>query len=196
MTTRHRFRIVGLLFLATSLLRAQNSIGIFENHSDVGTVLHAGTAFFDSAKHTYTLTGSGENMWTTHDEFQFVWKKVSGDVELTADVSFANSSGNEHKKAVLIFRQSLDTDSVYVDVALHGNGLTALQYRDERGGTTREIQSSISNYIMVEGAKKIPMHSDFAAARLRLTRRGDYVYLSVGRLERAEQPAAYDGESI
>ena len=61
------------------------------------------------------------------DAFQFAWKKISGDVEISADVSFPNSGGNEHKKAVLMLRQSLDADSVYADVALHGNGLTSLQ---------------------------------------------------------------------
>src|SRR5215470_16896786 len=115
---------------------AQNSIGIFEGHSDVGTVLHPGTATFGSDKNTYTLTGSGENMWSTQDAFHFVWKKVSGDVALTASVAFANSSGNPHKKAVLMFRQSLDADSVYVDIALHASGLLALQYRDEKGTIT------------------------------------------------------------
>src|SRR5437667_6081799 len=124
--------LFGLLFL-TAAVSAQNSVGIFENHADVGVVLHPGSAAFDPAKQLYTLTGSGENIWSTNDAFQFAWKKVSGDVELTADTSFANSSGNPHKKAVLIFRQSLDADSVYVDVALHASGLLALQYRDEKG---------------------------------------------------------------
>jgi Tol biopolymer transport system component len=171
---------VGLLAVSS---RAQNSLGIFDNHSDVGMVLHAGTANYDAAKNTYTLTGSGENMWITHDEFQFAWKRVSGDVELTADVSFANSSGNEHKKAVLVFRQSLDTDAVYVDVAFHNSGLIALQYRDEKGALTREIQS---------GALWTVAGSGFATTRrrLRLTRRGAYTYLSFG------DPVHYDGESI
>src|SRR6266576_3010737 len=120
--------IFWFLLILGGLVRAQDSLGIFENHSDVGTVLHPGSATFDSSKQTYTLTGSGENMWATQDAFQFAWKKVSGDVELTASISFDNSSGNEHKKASLIFRQSLDRDSAYVDIALHGNGLLALQY--------------------------------------------------------------------
>ncbi len=84
-----------LIVVLATLLRAQGPVGIFENHSDVGTVLHPGSATFDSAKQTYTLTGSGENMWSTQDAFQFAWKKVSGDVELTANISFGNSSGKE-----------------------------------------------------------------------------------------------------
>ncbi len=41
-------------------------------------------------------------------------------------------------------RQSLDADSAYADVALHGVGLTSLQYREETGGITKEVQATIS----------------------------------------------------
>jgi hypothetical protein len=138
------------------------SVGIFEGHGDVGTVLHAGSVDYDDAKGTYTISGSGENMWFAADAFQFVWKKISGDVTLTADISFLNKSGNEHKKAVLMLRQGLDADSVYADVALHASGLTSLQFRDEKGVVTREIQSDLS-----------------APKRLRIAKRGDYVYMSL-----------------
>lgn len=143
-------------------------VGIFEDHADVGTVLHPGSAEFDASRQSYTLSGSGENMWFATDAYQFVWKKVSGDVTLTADISFPTTTGNPHKKAVLMLRQSLDPDSVYADVALHGVGMTALQYRDEKGAVTREIQANLS------GPK-----------RLRIAKRGDYVYMAL---------AAADGE--
>jgi TolB protein len=176
--------------------RAQNAVGIFENHIDVGTVLHAGSVVFDSAKQMYTLTGSGENMWSSADAFQFAWKKISGDVEISALVRFLNSGGNEHKKAVLIFRQSLNADSVYVDIALHGNGLLALQYRDEKGVATREILSAKESLVTITaetGAGKINVN--LAQALLRLTRRGNYVYMSVGPPMPGDV-ATYDGESI
>src|SRR5580692_4486365 len=138
-------------------------VGIFEAHSDVGTVLHAGSVDYDRAKQAYTISGSGENMWLAADAFQFVWKKMSGDVTLTADISFLTKTGNEHKKAVLMLRQTLDADSVYADVALHASGLTSLQFRDEKGAITYQIQSKLS-----------------APSRLRIAKRGDYVYMSLG----------------
>jgi TolB protein len=137
-------------------------VGIFEGHSDVGIVLHAGSVDYDASKKTYTISGSGENMWFAADAFQFAWKKVSGDVMLTADISFLTTTGNEHKKAVLMLRQSLDADSVYADVALHASGLTSVQFRDEKGVITREIQSNIP-----------------APKRLRIAKRGDYIYMAV-----------------
>src|SRR5579864_436803 len=138
------------------------AVGLFESHGDVGEVLHEGSAIHDAAKGAYTLTGSGENMWSTADAFQFVWKKVSGDVSLAADIAFSETGGDPHKKAVLIIRQSLDADSAYADVALHGNGLTSLQARDEAGAVTHEIQSNIS------GPK-----------RVRLQKIGQYFYMYV-----------------
>ena len=52
-------------------------------------------------------------------------------------------------------RQTLDADSAYADVALHGNGLLSLQYREEKGAATHEIQANVS-----------------AAKRLRIVKRG------------------------
>ncbi len=151
---------VCFLFLELRAQTAAAPIGIFENHHDVGKVLHPGSAEYNAANQTYTVSGSGENMWFASDTFQFAWEKASGDVALTADISFLSTGGNEHRKAVLMLRQDLDADSVYADVALHGNGLTSLQYRDEKRGTTREIQSNIS-----------------APRRLRIEKHGNYVYL-------------------
>jgi TolB protein len=116
-------------------------VGIFEGHGDVGTVLHAGTAEYDDAKGSYTMTASGENVWFSKDAYQFAWKKVSGDVTLTANISFIGTSTQEHRKAMLMVRQSPDADSAYADVTLHGNGMTALQTRDEKGALTHEIQA-------------------------------------------------------
>ncbi len=60
--------------------------GIFEGHGDVGDLLHSGGVAYDLAGKSYTVSGSGENMWFAKDAFHFVWKKVSGDLSLTADV--------------------------------------------------------------------------------------------------------------
>lgn len=127
--------------LARGDLRAQSSLGAFETHNDVGTVLHPGSVEYDGAAGTYTISGSGENMWSTKDAYQFVWKKMTGDVSISADIRFIGMGGNPHRKAVLMIRQSLDADSVYADIARHGNGMTAIQFRTEVGGLTTEVQS-------------------------------------------------------
>jgi hypothetical protein len=137
-------------------------LGLFEGHADVGGARRAGSGRFDAAQGSYVITGGGANMWFTNDAFHFVWKKVSGDVTLAADVAFRGKGTDPHRKACLLVRQSLEADSAYADAALHGDGLTSLQYREARGALTREIQSNLTG-----------------PRRLRLEKRGKYVSMSI-----------------
>ncbi len=153
-----------ILFLCFAAHSAGDTrLGIFAASGDIGTVLHAGSATFDSGTGKYTLAGSGENMWFNKDAFQFVWKMASGDTVISANVAFLGEGKNPHRKAVVIIRQSLDADSAYVDVALHGEGLTSLQYRDQKEAATHEIQANIS-----------------APQTLQLEKRGEYFSMLLG----------------
>src|SRR5215472_10079413 len=154
-----------LSFFGCALATAQqpaSTVGIFDTHQDIGAVLHAGAARFDAASGTYTLTGSGENMWFGRDDFHFAWKKMSGDVAISADIAFIGDKGNPHRKAVLMIRQSLDAGSPAVDIARHGNGMTSLQFRLAPGADDREVESYVT-----------------APTRVRLEKRGDFFYAFV-----------------
>src|SRR5467141_5186281 len=152
--------VLALVCAAQNSAKAEKSrtgAGIFEGRGNIGTVLHKGSVEYDAAKGSYTIAGSGENMWLGSDAFEFVWKKMSGDVTLTANISFLGKGVNEHRKAVLMIRQTLDPDSPYADAALHGSGLTSLQFREQEGAATHEIQAN-----------------DSAPKRLRIEKRGAY----------------------
>ena len=146
-------------------------LGMFEGTADVGKVGHAGSVEFHADSGEYVVTASGENVWGNADAFHFVWRKLTGDVALTASVRWWGEGHNPHRKAGWMIRQSPDADSPYVDAIVHGNGLTSLQYRKVRGGPTEEIQSSIQ-----------------APAAIQLERHGDVFTLSVSRDGRAFQP--------
>jgi TolB protein len=150
----------------------EGAVGVFEGHQDVGTVLHPGSTTYDAAKQSYTVTGSGENMWFGMDDFQFAWKKMSGDVAISADIAFVGEKGNNRRKAVLIIRQNLNGSSPAVDIARHGDGLTSLQFRDAAGTDDHEVQSSLS------GPK-----------RIRLEKRGNYFYAFVSGADGQLHPA-------
>jgi TolB protein len=115
------------------------SLGVFTNEGSVGQTPAGGKAEYDAAKGEYRITGGGANMWGATDAFYFVWKKVSGDVTLTADVQWVGTSAAEHRKAVLIFRQNLEPGSPYADAVSHGNGLTSLQFRGAPNEQTYQI---------------------------------------------------------
>jgi len=132
------------------------NLGIFSNEAEVGDA-RGGAAEFNPKTGEYTVVGGGENIWGTNDAFHFVWKKMSGDFTFTANVRFIGTNGNPHRKACLFARQSMSPHSAYADVAVHGSGLTSLQFRAADGDATHEIQSEVS-----------------APTRVRLEKRGDY----------------------
>ena len=126
-------------------INGQAPVGAFAGQSDVGITPKAGSASFDDARHEYSITGGGENMWGTKDAFHFVWRRVSGDVTLTADVKLQGGGGNPHRKAGLMIRQGLAPADPYADAMVHGDGLTSLQYREKAGETTEEVRSPLSS---------------------------------------------------
>jgi hypothetical protein len=122
---------------------SRSSLGDFDSRTDVGHVEHAGTAEYLAEKREYRVTGSGANIWGAEDAFCFVYRKLSGDATISADIAFPNPGRNAHRKACLMVRQSLDADAPYADVAVHGDGLISLQMRKTKGGQTTELQSPI-----------------------------------------------------
>lgn len=132
--------LLGVALLGVVVAAPQtNALGIFTNEGSVGQTPPGCKAQYDPAKGEYRITGGGANMWGSTDAFYFVWKKVSGDVTLGADIQWVGTSAAEHRKAVLILRQSLDPGSPYADAVSHGNGLTSLQFRGAASEQTYQI---------------------------------------------------------
>jgi hypothetical protein len=113
-------------------------IGIFKGQSDIGAALVPGSSSYKNGQ--YTINSAGYNIWYTRDEFRYLWKKMSGDVSLAADLNFPDKDGYFDRKAVLVIRQSLEDDSKEAMVALHGGGLMHLAYRPEKGQSLKEMR--------------------------------------------------------
>ena len=111
----------------------ETPIGAFQGQSDIGNTHLPGGALYDGTTKEYTVSSAGYNTVYTRDEFRFLWSKASGDVSLSADISFPDSSGYEGRKAVLVIRQSLDDDSKEAVVAVYGNGMFRLGQRPRKG---------------------------------------------------------------
>ncbi|MEI9902897.1 MAG: hypothetical protein WDN06_02130 [Asticcacaulis sp.] len=121
-----------------------------------------GYVSYDASKGAYSVTGGGRDIWAKSDDFFFVAKPATGDLTLAATLNWVTDSGDPHRKAGLMMRQSLNPDSPYVDIVVHGNHHVALQYRDTPGGETHEIEAILHG-----------------PGRMALEREGDYVYMSV-----------------
>ena len=173
--TMRLFLLATLLLSTASMARAADALlGLFSDQSDIGppSTPGPGTTTYDPDKKNYTVTGGGDNMWAATDAFHFVWKKMSGDLTFAATVEFAPSTGADpHRKAVLMIRQTLDPASPYADACLHGNGLTAIQWRDTKADPTYETQAQAN-----------------APKRVRLEKRGNYLSMSFGTSDSDLQP--------
>lgn len=118
--------------------------GAFANSYDVGNPKLKGSTRFDVSKQVYTLTGSGSNMWANADQFHFASVKMSGDFILTTFCQFEGKGVVLHRKMGLIIRADLTPGARYADAAVHGDGLTSLQYRPAENEITNEIKAAMT----------------------------------------------------
>ena len=104
---------------------AQTAVGYFEGSGDVGAPALAGSTTYDATAQAYTIVGGGTNMWATRDEFQFVWRKMTGDFIVRTHAALLQEpvSTRTARSAGLCARASTQTRA-YVDAAIHGDGLT------------------------------------------------------------------------
>jgi hypothetical protein len=132
----------------------ENRLGQFDGHGDVGSPQIAGSATYNAVSQEYSLAASGLNMWAQRDEFHFVWKRMKGDFILQARVELLGKGVDPHRKLGFIARSTLEADSPYADVAVHGDGLTSLQYRRAKGAITEQVQSTTTAADFVQLERK------------------------------------------
>jgi hypothetical protein len=100
-----------------------------------------------------------------------LWKKMSGDVSLAADINFPDTAGYDDRKAFVIIRQSLDDDSKEAVVAVHGGGLLHLAWRPEKGQQMKEVRAN--------NRKGLPDLVSPHVGRIGIEKRGDAFVLFV-----------------
>ncbi len=153
-------------------------IGIFEGQSDIGSALAPGSASYDPATKRYTINSAGYNIWYTRDEFRYLWKKMSGDVSLAADIMYPDAAGYGDRKAVLVIRQDLEDDSKEALVALHGAGMIHIAQRPEKDVRVKDTEFRIGGRGLPGGASPDSLVT-VVATRIGIEKRGDSFALFV-----------------
>ncbi len=133
---------------------AQNKVGIFDNHIDVGKDVKQGSATYIPSTQQYVISGAGYNIWGDHDEFQFVYKKMKGDFILYTRAEFLGNWVNYHRKVGWMIRKSLDGNSPHVNAVEHGDGLTSLQFRRTAGAQTEEHKFKLTKANILQLERK------------------------------------------
>ena len=87
------------------------------------------------ASGTWTLDGSGANIWNTSDEFRFAYQAVTGDVDIRVRVASLEEVDDWSKAGVMI-RESLAANARNAFMFVTPGGGRAFQRRSKAGGST------------------------------------------------------------
>lgn len=124
--------------LAVSAFAQTGTFGIFTKSDDVGAPPLRGSAEFDPSTRQYKVTGTGNDIWAKADQFHYLWREMSGDFAVSATARFL-TDGNPHRKAVIMLRKNLETDSPFVHLAIHGDGMPSVQFRNSKADNTNTV---------------------------------------------------------
>jgi glucose/arabinose dehydrogenase/regulation of enolase protein 1 (concanavalin A-like superfamily) len=101
--------------------------------ANVGNVAIAGSANFNNG--TFTVSGSGADIWGSSDAFRYVYQPVSGNVEIRARVTGVTNT-NAWAKAGVMIRETLNSNSKHAMVVLTPGHGVAFQRRTSTGGSS------------------------------------------------------------
>ncbi|GAB3224546.1 hypothetical protein [Spirosoma arcticum] len=139
-------KILLICILALSLLVSfapTKKIGVFRKSEDVGQPKLAGSSQYDKRTKAYALKGSGYNIWFERDEFQYLFRTISGDFTVTADFEFVGTGKDPHRKVGWMVRESMADNASHLSAVVHGDGLTVLQWRVAKGAAMRDPEDEI-----------------------------------------------------
>jgi TolB protein len=177
-----------LTFTFTGFIMAQsNAIGIFQNHSDIGNPKIKGALAYDSNEQVYNIKGAGYNIWFNRDEFHYAYRTLKGDFILTANVKLLGEGKDPHRKIGWMVRASEKEDAAHMSAVLHGDGLTALQWRPLRGAYMRDPQDEI--FSVKKNAEIIQLERSGKTFIMRIANAGEPLQ-EIGRTDMIDMPDA------
>ena len=138
-----RLLLIIINLLVATIIVAQNPVGIFSNHSDIGKPKLTGSTVYNSGDQSYNLKGAGYNIWFGRDEFHYAFNKVKGDFILTANFKMLGKGVDPHRKIGWMVRAGEGDDAAHMTATVHGDGMVALQWRRMRGAHMRDPQDEI-----------------------------------------------------
>ena len=103
---------------------------------DIGSVSPAGSATW--AADSFTVKGSGADIWGTADAFRFVSQSLSGDATIVARVA-SQTNSNGWAKSGIMFRETLTAGSKHVMLVVTPSNGVDLQYRATTGGSSTTV---------------------------------------------------------
>ncbi len=139
----HKFQLIALpLFLlfgfsSPRMLNAQSAENPFNFQMNIGNPAQKGSLQKNPGG-GWDVQGGGYNVWFGRDEFFYAFDTLKGDFILTANMRFKDKAGDPHKKAGWMIRTDTSENAAHISATIHGDGLTALQWRRMKGAFMRD----------------------------------------------------------
>lgn len=115
-----------------------SSLTKFFPYEDIGSVGRAGSTFFNPTSNSYTLSGSGNDIWNSEDQCHFSYSNYSGDYEIVTFIENISAT-NSWAKSGLMIRENNNVDSRNVFLALTLSNGIVFQTRSVSGANTISI---------------------------------------------------------
>ena len=102
---------------------------------DIGSVGFTGGASYSAG--TFSIKGSGSDIWGTADGFNYCYQTVSGDGAIVARVTSVQNTSS-YAKASVMFRESTLANSAHVSMQVNPNGSVDFTYRTAAGASSAD----------------------------------------------------------
>lgn len=107
---------------------------------DIGAVQSPGS-FNANDTGTFSVSGSGSDVWGSSDSFHFVYKPMDGDFKIVTRV-LSVSESDAWAKGGLMIRDSLEPDASFVDFFLSPNRAAPMHQRDNAGSPVTVVHDN------------------------------------------------------
>jgi hypothetical protein len=136
---RPRRRYMALAILCATALSVSAQINFTSRN--IGSVGVSGGYSYDSGTASYSVRGSGADIWGTSDSFHFVYQAVSGDCEIVARVASVQPTDPWAKAGVMI-RESANANARNAFMLLSAANGTSFQRRTNAGSSSTSTKYS------------------------------------------------------
>ena len=128
---------------------------------DIGAVGVAGS--FSQSGGTFTVAGSGSDIWTTGDQFHYAWQNASGDLDVIARVASEQQTSGFAKAGVMV-RESLATNSIEASVLLTPTNGVAMEIRPTTGASSINVAGWVKGPVPPQWVKLSRVGNTFTAS--------------------------------
>ncbi|MBU6411157.1 MAG: RICIN domain-containing protein, partial [Verrucomicrobia bacterium] len=129
---------------ATLVVNPPSTLPAGWTDADIGSPTIAGSATYSNG--TFTVSGSGSDIWTTADQFNYTYQSVSGDQTVIARVVSENGTASYAKAGVMI-RETTAANSVEASVLITPTNGIAMEVRPSTGAASINMTGWIRNIL-------------------------------------------------